>query len=198
MEGFLMSLGKTIMRKIIIILLISFTSVTAYAQSSMDFKLGFGASNLGTGDKLVGKLEGEVTRKWNRILSNSILLGVGYGDFYSRKVPQPTNDPDHVTYRKKEFNPSFLTHLDANILVSPFGNDKTYNLKIGSGASLIYVYDNIDSDREEQKISLGMNAIIENEFRLNNGILLGLKAMMQPYLKGDLNLSLLLKVGKEF
>ncbi|MEK6476579.1 hypothetical protein WJR50_03555 [Catalinimonas sp. 4WD22] len=185
------------MRKIIIILLISVTSVTAYAQSSMDFKLGFGASNLGTGDKLVGKLEGEVSRKWNRILSNSILLGVGYGDFYSRMVPQPTNDPTHVTYREREFNPSFLTHLDANVFASPFRNDKIYNLKIGTGASLIYVYDNIDSDREEHKVSLGMSAIVENEFSLKNGFLLGLKAMMQPYLNGDINLSLMLKVGKE-
>lgn len=185
------------MRITIIILLISFTTVTAYAQSNLDFKLGFGVSNLGTGDKLVGKLEGEITRKWNRILSNSILLGVGYGDFYSRKVPQPTNDPDHVTFRKREFNPSFLTHLDVNVFASPFGNDKIYNLKIGTGASIIYVYDNIDSDREEQKVSLGMNAIVENEFSLKNGFLLGLKAMMQPYLNGDLNVSLLLKVGKE-
>jgi hypothetical protein len=77
------------------------------------------------------------------------------------------------------------------------GNDKIYNLKIGTGASLLYVYDDTSLEDEQERLSLGMNAIVENEFSLKNGILLGLKAMMQPYLNGDINISLMLKVGKE-
>ncbi|MDF9795633.1 hypothetical protein OKW21_000896 [Catalinimonas alkaloidigena] len=184
------------MRKIILIL-ISFLPMVSVAQSNTDLLLGLGASNLGTGDKLIVIIEGEITHKWNRLLSHSFLLGLGYGDFYSRKIPQPTSDPNSVVYRKKEFEPVFLTHLDANLFISPLGNDKIYNLKFGTGASLLYLYDDTSLESEKERLSLGINAIIENEFRLRNGMLLGLKTMMQPYLNGDINLSILFKVGKE-
>lgn len=186
------------MRRILLLISLFFSSLLAYSQSKMDVKLGIGVSNLGTGDKLIGKLEGEVTKKWNRILSNSFLLGVGYGDFYSRKIPQPTNDPNNIFYRKREFSPSFVLHLDANLFASPFGNDKINNLKIGTGISVMYVYDDIEESYETyQRISMGMSAIIENEISIGQKYLLGLKAMLQPYLNGDINISLMLKFGKK-
>ncbi len=125
------------------------------------------------------------------------MLGLGYGDFYSRKIPVPINNSGDIVFSQREFSPSFVTHLDANFFASPFGNDKLNNLKIGTGASLMYVYDNIGNERADHRITFGVNAIIENEISIQQKYLLGLKAMLQPYLNGDINISLMIKFGKK-
>ncbi len=50
------------MKNILFIVFLSLISMTAYGQSRSDIKLGLGVSNLGTGDKLIGKIEGEITK----------------------------------------------------------------------------------------------------------------------------------------
>ncbi len=106
------------MKKVVTVLFI-LTIVVAEAQIVHDVRIGMGVSFLGTGDMLIGKLEGEATRKWNRILSNSVALGIGYGDseFYDSNFPQRT----------------FTAHLDANVFVSPFGNRGIYNFQTWDG-----------------------------------------------------------------
>lgn len=181
------------MKKAIVTCALSLIGLSLAAQSQGDIKLGIGASFLGTGDMLIGKLEGEVTRKWNRIISNSVALGIGYGDqkFYY-----------NPTYNYKNLHQqTFTTHLDGNVFVSPFGNDRLYNLKLGTGLSLMFVSDNPwrenDPSWQEERISLGLNMIMEHEFMLSKKSLIGLKMMIQPYLNGDISSTLLLKLGKK-
>lgn len=174
------------MKKVIILLLV-FMACGAKAQIVHDAKVGIGASFLGTGDMLIGKLEGEATRKWNRIVSNSVALGIGYGDskFYDSNFSQRT----------------FTVHVDANVLVSPFGNRGIYNFRLGTGPSLMFVSDALPGTPEtiqrESRISLGLSMIVENEIAVSDKYLIGLKMMIQPYLNGDIANTLLLKVGKK-
>lgn len=174
------------MRKKVITTSFVLAAFVTEAQIVHDAKFGIGASFLGTGDMLVGKLEGEATRAWNRIVSNSVALGVGYGDseFYNSTFPQRT----------------FTLHIDANVFVSPFGNRGIYNFKLGTGPSLMYVSDDYeaegDESLEENRLSLGFSMVVENEVAISDKYLLGLKMMVQPYLNGDIASTLLLKFGK--
>ncbi len=159
--------------------------------STIDVKLGVGASFLGSGDVFVGKLEGEVTKKWNRFLSNSVALNFGYGDdkWYS----------DYAWLR------TFTAHLDGNVFLSPFGNHHRYNLKLGTGLSLLYVADTYPTGdlgfylgrRHDQRASLGYSMIVEQEIAVGKRGLFGLKTMVQPYLNGDIATSVMLKVGRK-
>lgn len=182
------------MKKAIVTCALSLMVSSLAAQSRDDIKLGIGASFLGTGDMLIGKLEGEATRKWNRIISNSVALGIGYGDqkFYY-----------NPTYNYKSLHQqTFTTHLDGNVFVSPFGNDRLYNLKLGTGVSLMYVSDAFPRRNEaiqrENRASVGINMIMEHEFMLSKKSLIGLKMMIQPYLNGDIASTMLLKFGRKF
>ena len=180
--------------RLLAVLLCLSTHLT-YAQWIDEVKLGAGASFLGTGDVYVAKVELEAVRNWNRIISSSLALGLGHGDsqWYENQIYSTL---------------SMLTstaHLDGNLFVSPFGNDRPYHLKIGTGASLMYVRDQFYSDvygfsqvddGPEQRFSLGASIILEQEVRLNKRYRLGLKAMMQPYLNGDITHTLLIKVGR--
>lgn len=159
--------------------------------STIDVKLGVGASFLGSGDVLVGKLEAELTKKWNRFLTNSVALNVGYGDdkWYS----------DYAWLR------TFTTHLDGNVFLSPFGNHHRYNLKLGTGLSLMYVGNTYPTgdlgfllgQRRDERVSLGYSLIVEQEIAVGKRGLFGLKTMIQPYLSGDIATSVMLKVGRK-
>nr|WKN38795.1 hypothetical protein K4G66_08775 [Tunicatimonas sp. TK19036] len=180
------------MRKVFIACVLSLTVSSLVAQSQGDIKLGVGLSFLGTGDMLVGKLEGEVTRKWNRIFSKSLALGIGYGD--NRLYYRPTIDY-HTSHQQ-----TFTTHLDGNVFVSPFGNNGRYNFKLGTGLSLMFVADSPwgKNDRwQEERVSLGLNMIVEQEVTVAKRYLIGLKTMIQPYLNGDIASTLLLKFGRK-
>jgi hypothetical protein len=157
-------------------------------MSSVDVKLGIGASFLGTGDMLVGKVEAELSKKWNRIISNSISLNLGYGD--------------SKLYDKFNQQKTFITHLDANLFVSPFGNHRLYNFKLGTGLSLMYVSDNYPTryiwyGPPARRASIGGNMIVEQEITIAKRNLFGLKAMIQPYLNGDIATSVMLKIGRK-
>ncbi len=165
------------------------------AQFVDEVKVGVGTSLLGTGDVLVAKLEGEAIHQWNRILSGSVAVGIGYGD-------TQWYDPDEFSTL---FSRDAIVHLDGNAFVSPFGNDKLYQLKLGTGPSVMYVRDESYRDytgfiwrREslEQRFSLGASMIVEQEVRLRQSYTAGLKAMFQAYLNGDVSPTLLVKMGK--
>jgi hypothetical protein len=173
------------MKKKAIIVFLVLIALVAEAQIVHDAKFGLGASFLGTGDMLIGKVEGEATRKWNRIVSNSVAVGIGYGDseIYNSTFPQRT----------------FTVHLDANVFVSPFGNRGVYNFKLGTGPSLMYVLDTCrrrESSIREDRLSLGFSMMVENEVAISDNQMVGLKMMVQPYLNGDIASTLLLKFGK--
>lgn len=173
------------MRRTLIAILLGLATFVAKAQIVHDAKLGIGASFLGTDDMLIGKAEGEVTRKWNRIVSNSVALGIGYGD------SKLYNSTFHLR--------TFTAHLDANVFVSPFGNRGIYNFKLGAGPSLMYVtdtYSRRDNPLRENRLSLGFSMIVENEVAVTDQYLIGLKMMVQPYLNGDIASTLLLKFGR--
>jgi hypothetical protein len=90
------------------------------------------------------------------------------------------------------------------VFLSPFGNHHRYNLKLGTGLSLMYVADgNLTGDqgfqgrRRDQRASLGYSMIVEQEIAVGKRGLFGLKTMIQPYLNGDIATSVMLKVGRK-
>ena len=166
-----------------------------YAQWVDEVKLGVGTSFLGSGDVYVAKMEVEAVRNWNRIISSSLALGLGHGDsqWYDNELYSTLSTLNSTA------------HLDGNLFVSPFGNDRPYHLRIGTGASLMYVRDQFYArtlgfskvdDGPEHRFSLGTSIILEQEVRIKNRYHLGLKAMMQPYLNSDLAHTLLIKLGR--
>ena len=174
-------------KPLLLLLILCGSAWSAKAQFIDNVKLGLGGSFLGTGDITVGKVEGEVTHNWNRFFSGSTVLGVGYasGNSYSSFTTRQT----------------LLTQLDENIFFSPFGNDNVYNFKIGTGVSLVYIREHHETEftsepnSTEHRVSLGGAMIIEQEILIQQQLIVGLKAMIQPYLNGDIVNSLLLKIG---
>ncbi len=159
--------------------------------STVDVKLGLGASFLGSGDILIGKLEGDLTKKWNRFISNSVSLSLGYGN-------------DKWYYDSYSSQRTFTTHLDGNVFLSPFGNHHRYNLKLGTGLSLMYVSDAYSEGDwqfrgrpRESRASLGYSMIVEQEIALGKRSLFGLKTMIQPYMNGDIATTVMFKVGRK-
>ncbi len=166
-----------------------------YSQPVDELKLGVGVSFLGTGDVYVVKLEGEALRRWNRYFSGSLAIGAGYGD--SRWY----ENPEYITL----FLRSATVHLDGNFFFSPFGNDRAYDFKIGTGPSLMYVRDPFyrgypgwpqSEGSPEHRFSLGGSIIVEQEVRIRQQYTIGLKTMFQPYLNGDGAVTVLVKVGR--
>lgn len=176
-------------------LLVTGFSQNVQGQVVDEAKFGFGLSFLGTGDVYVIKLEGEALRRWNRYFSGSLAVGVGYGDSHWY---------DNYEYSTLFFRTA-TAHLDGNVFFSPFGNDRAYHLKIGTGPSLMYVrdqsYRGLPGWRQsegypEHRFSLGGSVIVEQEVHMRQQFTFGLKTMFQPYLNGDGAITLLIKVGK--
>lgn len=172
------------MKKHLLTILLQLCFFAATAQVIDDAKVGIGLTLINT-EYLVPTFEGELTKKWHRILSNSVALGIGY-------------------FNKDRFKNSSVhrissTQLDLNIFLSPFGNEGTYNLKLGSGLSLMYVHDYGFFSGNVKRLLLGHNIILENEFTIRKKYLAGLKLMIQPYYSlYDINSSLIFKFGKRF
>lgn len=168
---------------------------TVQGQVVREAKLGLGISFLGTGDVYVVKLEGEALHRWNRYFSSSLAVGMGYGD------SQWYDTFEYSTL----FSRNATVHLDGNFFFSPFGNDRAYHFKIGTGPSLMYVRDQSyrgypgwrqSEGSPEHRFSLGGSVIVEQEVRTKRQYTFGLKTMFQPYLNGDGAITLLVKVGK--
>lgn len=130
---------------------------------------------------------------WNRLVSGAAALGLGYGNTY--------------WYDQSGFSTLFsrdaTAHLDATFLLSPFGNNSTYRLSLGTGPSLMYVRDQdfrrygdiAEYESPEHRVSLGASVVLEQSIRLRSQYRLGVKAMFQPYLNGDGALTLLVRIG---
>lgn len=148
-------------------------------------KIGAGVAFHGTGDILTSNIEAELGKKINRILSGSAAIHAGYDlEGSSRSWRQHTS----------------FAHLDINAFASPFGNKGIYNFKVGTGPSLLYVRDLLNSGTftpavQENRLTVGFSVIIEQEVRIRQHYLLGLKFMTQPYLNGDIVHTLSLKAG---
>lgn len=175
-------------------LLLSLLADTAFAQyidsSTVDIKVGLGPSYLKTGTILIGKAEVELTKKWNTYISQAVSVSGGYGDvqFYDKYASASQS--------------AFTTHIDANIFLSPFSNNRYDNFKLGTGVSVMYVSEKYPIQNiylpPPHRVSLGYNLIIENEVALSRRYLIGVKAMMQTYLNKDIATSVFLKVGRKF
>ena len=170
------------------------TTIQGSAQGANEVSLGLGASLLGTGDVTIISVEGEAIHHWNRFLSGTAVLGLGYGDTY--------------WYNRHELSARYgrdaTVHLDANFFFSPFGNNHLYRLSIGTGPSLMYVRDQAyyrygiteQYDVPNHRLSLGASVIVGQSIRVSPRYRLGLKAQFQPYLNGDGAVTLLFKVSK--
>jgi hypothetical protein len=171
-------------------------NVKAQVQSTLDFKLGVGRAVLGTGDFGLYRFESELTKKWNKYVSSSLAINVGFG--YSNSVG---------------LRQANSLHADLNVFVSPFGNQRRNNFKIGTGITGIYanvtasqgkrmVYDEISKMYVQQEVILtetrrasGFSMIIEDEISVGTRYLLGIKIIVQPYSNADILSGANLKLG---
>lgn len=172
-------------------ILLTNTSSAQYIDSStVDIKFGLGPSYLKTGTILIGKAEVELTRKWNSYISQSVSVSGGYGDVkvYDKYASA------HQT--------AFTAHIDANIFLSPFRNNRYNNFKLGTGFSVMYIAENYPIQNiylpPPKRVSLGYSLILENEVSLSRKYLIGVKAIMQAYLNKDIATSVFLKAGRKF
>lgn len=164
------------MKKIVFICFLFMSNYT-FAQekaSTLDFKIGAG---LGLINIPAYKFENELTKKWNRFLSSSISIGfaVGKGDSYMKS----------------------LTAVDGciNGFISPLGNQKKGNFRIGFGLAFIYSYNTrviykteppfVDKPEEwyglyEERLRR-FNIIIDYERNFSKKYLIGIRIVSQPY-----------------
>lgn len=183
-----------ILIKMVGAVLLSLLANAAFAQyidsSTVDIKVGLGPSYLKTGTILIGKAEIELTKKWNTYISQAVSVSGGYGDvqFYDKYASASQT--------------AFTTHVDANIFLSPFGNNRYDNFKLGTGFSVMYISEKYPFQNiylpPPNRVSLGYNLIIENEVAVSRKYLIGVKAIMQSYLNKDIATSVFLKAGRKF
>ena len=183
----------------IFITLLLFAILSVNAQSSSigknDLKFGLGGAFLGSGDIRMPKFEAELTTRLNRHFSTSVSLNFGHG----------VSEGPLAEYPRQI---ATTAHIDPNIFFSPFGNQGIFNLKIGTGASFMYVNDVYmtsfssgfgSEDRAdynfESRYSIGANMIVEPEIRMGRS-LISVKAIIQPYLNGDISSGVTVKFGR--
>jgi hypothetical protein len=185
------------MKNLIIILLLLSSSLFAQEKTStLDFKLGVGRASLGNGDYGMFRLENELTKKFGKWLSSSISINVGIGC-------------DNTVFLRQ----TNALSADWSLFISPFGNYRKNNFKVGTGLTGIYanitasqgrrtIY-NRELDTYEQKEDFisetrrqtGFSIIIENELSIGKSYLLGLKVFAQPYTNGDILTGANIKFG---
>jgi len=184
------------MKSYILFLIFLSTSYISFSQekaSTLDFKVGVGLGHWINSNLNMFRFENEFTKKWNRSLSSSLSINFASGG---------------NTYLQT------LTLLNGNIncFLSPFGNQKKNNFKIGTGISFIHIretvvtyfdnfppyYDNPRQLYEVNKRQLASyNLVIDDEIVLGDKYLIGVRLMMQPYRvqTGDTFWGLLFKCG---
>lgn len=177
------------MKKIFLLIFVC-CSLTAFSQTNKTFQIGLGSSFLGSGDILAGVLEVELGYKLNPYFSTTFGLNsaLGYENIELRET---------TSYQQG----------NANIYLSPFQNNRKVDFKIGTGISANYIVerrmDFLSSIApapyiSESRFSVGINMIVETTFVLQNNFLLGFKGFIQPYISGDINSGILVKIGKAF
>jgi hypothetical protein len=130
----------------------------------------------------------------NRFLTSSFGINAAYG----------TQNYEYDNYEHTQKATYVQSNL--NLLVSPFGNNRIVDFKIGTGVSfnniwtrrqdITYVQNGFNLLSEyKYENSLGVNMIVETTFKLTDNLLLGLKGFIQPYYNSDINSGILLKFG---
>ncbi len=166
-------------KKLLVLLVFCAVFFSANAQSEMrrfDIKIGMGAGQDRLNDVLVFNLENELTYKINTYFSASVFVNFGRGGVLK---------PDHFALGDSNVS-SVLGGL--NILISPFKNNKVNNFKVGAGIGWFrstetyvqYDFKNYEYNFVVDK-GVGLNIIIEDEYRIKDRYLIGLKF----YLNGD-------------
>lgn len=172
------------------ILFIIVTQLNAQdANKKLDFKFGVGKSLLGTGDMRTINFENEINYKINNYFSSSFTLNFGYSDY-------------------GVFKTSTYFQGNLNVFISPFKNNKKNDFRIGTGLSIMNVFDSYYIPHDDgvvlnqssayyfdKRNSSGLNIIIEDTYSFKGKYLIGLKLYSQPYFNGDLNTGILLKIG---
>lgn len=180
--------------KYLLVILLFISSLSVIAQSGndvpsrFDLRLGVGTSLLGSGDMWTFMSETELNAKLNNYLATGISIGFGQSS-------------------KGIFEQASFAQGNLNFLVSPFTNTKRNDFRIGTGVSIYRVNDvfrsstfTVEDVRVENYIfdersSLGGNIIIENTYSVTPRVLIGVKVFTQPYLNGDINSGIQLRVG---
>ena len=177
---------------VLFICLLATSNVGLLAQDTnprTDLRIGTGLSLLGSGDMWAHLLDVEL----NQAFSSKFAYGLGLASGRSNN---------------EVFETASFCQINANAYLSPFGNDRQNDFRIGLGLTYYWVSDAFVQSRFfeqgvvvsenvifDQRSSLGANIIIENTFNLSESLLLGLKLFSQPYSNGDINSGVLLKFG---
>ncbi|MEM7655465.1 MAG: hypothetical protein AAF399_04995 [Bacteroidota bacterium] len=179
------------MKRVITIAFALFLSAQLFGQSApsrADIRVGAGFSLLGSGDMQAQMIENELNYRLNNYFATSVGLGFGRSN---RGVYETA---------------SFLQG-NGSLFFSPFKNNGRSDFRIGGGLTYYQVSDAYESSRFsngqdiqseytfDQRSSLGFIVAIEQTFSLGDRGLLGIKAFTQPYMNGDINSGVLLKLG---
>lgn len=181
------------MKNTIILLFGIFIGFQAGAQddhSNFDYRLGIGASLLGSGDMRTMMVENEVNYLFHQYFSTSASLAYGR-----------STTGVNLT--------SSFYQGNTNLFFSPFKNFKRNDLRIGGGLSYLAISDSYVSSIHynppgqisdidhivERRYSFGFNMILENTCIISRKYLLGIKLFVQPYFNGDINSGIMAKFG---
>lgn len=184
------------MKKLILVFLISFGNL-AFAQdkpSTTDLKLGLGRSSWNGGMVNTFRFEAEFTKKWNRFFSSSVAA-----DFIDFTVS--SNSTLTIKLLK-------ATSVGLNAFISPWGNNKKRNFKIGTGLSFMNYEDyrllsRITDANGTTEINIsyktrwgiGYNVIIDYEYDLGKRYLIGARGILQQRSTVGSSLSYFLRLG---
>jgi hypothetical protein len=167
------------MKKHFIIIIFFCLGSSVFAQekpATVDIRFGVGMVRMQ--DIRLYRFENELTKKWNRFLSSSLSLNFAVGGGETIKSLTALNG-------------------DINVFVSPFGNQKKHNFKLGTGISYMYIQETESYYRGElfpllrpgepievltDNIRRGveLNFIIDYEISIGKRYLIGTRAIMQP------------------
>ena len=180
------------MKKTTLLLIATLSILTAQAQtaaSRTDIRIGAGISMLGTGDMTAVVFENELNHRLNRHVS--IGGGLGFG-----------------RSNKGVFTHASFSQLHSGIFISPFGNERKNDFRIGAGLTWYWVSDFYISTevytsgqlvyREytfDKRSSAGFSITLENTYALSDKYRIGVKLFTQPYFNGDINSGILVKLG---
>jgi hypothetical protein len=178
--------------KTYILLICLFVTFRLFAQDDIrkfDFRFGIGSTFIGSGDRLALSCENELNYRITRFISSSFSLGYGRSN--------------NGIFRTVSYFQG-----DIGIYISPFGNIKKNDFRIGTGLSLmnisnyyqrLAIYQNDVLIRSEYqtdiKNTIGYSLIMEDSYMIRDKFLIGLKLFIHPYFDGDINSGLLLKLG---
>jgi len=160
------------------------------ATDRLDFRIGAGASLLGSGDFLVFNYENELNFKYNKYFTSSLSLNLGQSAVSSA------------------FEKASFVQGNLNVFVSPFKNTGRFDFRVGTGITFYSLSETLPSrlvnengvwvrrdNLVDRRSSLGYNLIIEGNHMVSDRISIGWKLFAQPYRNGDINSGVLVKLG---